>query len=153
MYPQDQAAPGKLTGRLDEAHERDLGAFGQSWKYREEDRLEGRVVRIAERDDGEREPFQIIEVERADGSTASVFADKWKLRQLMEREKPQVGDMVAFGYYGMVPAREGGNDWADFALVVDRQAEHADIAEDEAGAQTQAARQRERDDLDAALGR
>jgi hypothetical protein len=147
MIEQDQAAP--LADRLDEAHERDTGDFGEPWKYKDESRLEGLIVRSSERDDGERPPFQILEVQRSDGTKVSVFCDKWKLRQLVETERPAVGDRVALGYYGMVSAVKDGNDWADFALVVDRQAElPADVAEDEARAQTQEALAAERDARD-----
>ena len=112
---------GDLLGRLDATHEQESGDFGEAWKYKQEPKLEGRVVRLAEMQDEDREPFQIVEVERADGTRISVFGDKAMLRKAIERERPQVGARVAFGYYGLVEPKGGGNPWGDFALVVDRQ--------------------------------
>ena len=99
---QDQPAAGDLLDRLDVAHEQESGDFGEAWKYKEEPKLAGRVVRLSEKLDDEGRMFQIVEVERADGTRISVFGDKAMLRKAIERERPQVGERVAFGYYGLV---------------------------------------------------
>ena len=154
--PQD---PANLADRLDEARQRaeTLTEFGSPWKYRNEPQLEGVVLRTTLRTEdktfdqkGVKDPFRIVEVERADGELRAVFCDKYKLRLLDEAEKPEPGDRVLYDYAG--DDNERGE--CQFALVVERGSRPAsneppvDAAADESLAVTQAAAQSERDARD-----
>jgi hypothetical protein len=82
--------------------------------------LLGTVVAIREAAPTKFGPCPVVEIQGVGGQAFSVWLNHTVLRRAFERNNVQPGELVLIRYVGRRTPEGGGNDYADYRLVVDR---------------------------------
>jgi hypothetical protein len=103
---------GSMKDRLDAGN-------AEAWKPEPNDELIGKVVGLSRRTT-EWGPYQIVTVQREDGTTAAFHAYHTVAANLLKDEQPGIGDEIGIRYLGKVDAPNSQyGSYEGYKLVVD----------------------------------
>lgn len=88
-----------------------------AWRPEPGDKIYGKVVDISE-NQGEYEPYPLLEIETADGAMVAVHAFHTVLKSELAKKRPSPGDSIGIKYLG----KTAGKDYEGYRVIIDRAA-------------------------------